>query len=59
MHIMLPISLHTDLTLMIYQYSHSAAPAENFEGSYYILYAKYVDTVCIFRILKIVNFEWP
>ena len=56
MQIMLPNSLHTDLTLMIDQYSHSASHAENCEGSDDVLYAMYVDTVCNFRMLNIVNF---
>ena len=29
----------------------------SFEGSYDILHAKYMDSVCNFRILKIVNLE--
>ena len=45
MHIMLPILFHTELTLMIYQYPHCASHSANFEGSYDILYAKYVDAV--------------
>ena len=54
MHIMLPISFHTDLTVMIYYYPHSTSHSENFA----ILYDKYVE-LYVFLYTEDRKLKWP